>query len=135
MKTIVIGSESWESYTDLMRYMTILIQDAVEAHPDDRSMTFVHSGGRGAENMVTEYIGKTEKFLRQKKFFIKEKIIRKDKNFSLNDYYMMEQGADAAIVFSTGDRRTVTAIKLLEEFQIPAAIYTEKVDNKWAQMI
>ena len=125
MKTIVIGSSSWKNYNDLMRYMTILIQDAVEARPEDKVLTLVHYGSKGAENMVTEYIGKTEKFLQQKGLRVEEKIIRKPKDLAINDYILMEQGADAAIVFSTGDKRTRSSIKLLEEFQIPAAIYEE----------
>jgi DNA modification methylase len=125
MKILVIGSKDWQSYNDLMRYMTILIQDATEARPDDKLLTFVHAGSMGAENMVTEYIGKTEKYMRQKGFKMKEEIIRKKKAFELNDLHLMENGADAAIVFSTKDRRTRTSIKLLEEFGIPAAIYEE----------
>jgi len=125
MKILVIGSREWKSYTDLMRYMTILIQDAKEARPDDKSLIFVHAGSVGAENMVTEYIGKVEKMIRDNGYKIKEEIVRKNKSPELNDYYMIENGADAAIVFSTRDRRTRTTIKLLEEFGIPAAIYEE----------
>lgn len=125
MKILVIGSKDWQSYTDLMRYMTILIQDAAEAYPDDKSLLFVHSGSMGAENMVTEYIGKTEKFMRQKGYSLKEQIVRHGKDAVLNDYKLMEQGVDAAIVFSSGCKRTRTSIKLLNELGVPAAIYEE----------
>ena len=108
-----------------MRYMTILFQDAAEAYPDDKSLLFIHSGNIGAENMVTEYIGKTEKFMRQKGYSVKEKIVRHGKDAVLNDYKLMEQGVDAAIVFSNGCKRTRTSIKLLAELGIPAAIYEE----------
>jgi len=125
MKILVIGSREWQSYTDLMRYMTILIQDATEAYPEDKVLTFVHAGSVGAENMVTEYIGKTEKFMRQKGYSLKEKVVRHGKDAVLNDYKLMEQGVDAAIVFSSGCKRTRTGIKLLQELGIPAAIYEE----------
>jgi hypothetical protein len=125
MKILVIGSKDWQSYNDLMRYMTILIQDATEARPDDKLLTFVHAGSIGAENMVTEYIGKTEKFMRQKGYSVKEKIVRHGKDAVLNDYKLMEQGVNAAIVFSNGCKRTRTSIKLLAELGIPAAIYEE----------
>lgn len=129
MKILAIGSRHWKNYNDLMRYMTILIQDATEARPEDKTITFVHAGAMGAENMVTEYIGKTEKFLRQKGYKIKEQIFRQDKNVSLNYYRMIEGGADAAIVFSTNDNATNSAMSLLQEFGIPAAIYEEQVDK------
>lgn len=125
MNILAIGSRNWKNYNDLIRYMTILIQDAAEAHPEDKTINFIHAGGIGAENMVTEYIGKTEKFMRQKGYRIKEQIFRKDKNVRLNYYKMIESGADAAIVFSTNDHATSSAITLLREFGIPAAIYEE----------
>jgi hypothetical protein len=125
MKIIAIGSRYWKNYPDFMRYITILIQDAAQAYPDDKNLTFVHSGANGAENMVTEYIGKTEKFMRQKGYHLKEQIFRKDKDASLNYFKMIESGADAAIVFSTNDKLTRSAIELLDEFKIPSVIYEE----------
>ena len=115
MKVAVFGSYDWSDYMDLARNITLLIQ---ESHKVGHSnIVFVHGGKNGAENMVTEYIGKTEKFLRQKGFKIKESLFRG--RAKLQDVHIIESGIDYAIVFSTGDRRTISAKKLLEAYQVP----------------
>ena len=70
MKVGVFGSHEWDNYMDLVRSMTIFIQESHEIGHDQ--IVFMHSGKSGAENMLTEYIGKTEKFLKEKNFKIKE---------------------------------------------------------------
>jgi hypothetical protein len=66
--------------------------------------------------MVTEYIGKTERFLRQKGYKIKEEIIR-DKG-SLSDVDMIESSPSIALIFGDSPRNR-QATKLLESFGIP----------------
>lgn len=108
-----------------MRNMTILLEDVKYADFDIKSLVFVHCGGRGAENMITEYIGKVDKFMRQKGISIKEEIFRSPEasNKSIVDYNMIEKGADYAVVFTTDDdKRSHRCIKLLEEFNIPMKI-------------
>ena len=87
MRVLVFGSNDWSDYNDLIRQITLLIEDNKHHYPDDKEFTFVHKGSRGAETMVTEYIGKTEKFLAQKGYKIKEELVR-DRS-SLSDVKMM----------------------------------------------
>jgi hypothetical protein len=115
MRIAIFGSNEWDNYTDIMRSMTVFIQEAAELGHTE--VIFVHSGKRGAENMITEYIGKTEKFLRQKKFKIKEELFR-DRS-KITDVKIVESGIDFALVFSTGDGRTYRSKKLLEAYEIP----------------
>jgi hypothetical protein len=115
MRVAVYGSSDWDNYSDLVRQVTLFIQEAVEL--EHEGITFVHTGKKGAENMITEYIGKTEKFLRQKKFKIKEELFR-DKN-KLADVKIAESGIDYAIIFSTRDKRTQICKQILGAYEIP----------------
>ena len=72
MKIGIIGSRNWDDYNLLMRKLTIEIEDWRINYPEDNKIIFLHHGRIGAENMVTEYVNKTHKFLRQKNFKIKE---------------------------------------------------------------
>jgi hypothetical protein len=116
MRVLVFGSKDWTDYNDLIRQITVLIDDRKHFYPDDTEYTFVHTGMRGAENMVTEYIGKTEKFLRQKGYRIKEEIIR-DKS-QLSDVSLIESNPDFAFVFGESPRNRSCA-SLLESYGVP----------------
>jgi hypothetical protein len=70
--------------------------------------------------MVTEYVGKVEKFLRQKNIRLKEELYKPSPTA---DYDMISGGADYAIVFTTGnDKRVNYCVKMLSEFEIPTKI-------------
>jgi len=116
MKILVFGDKSWSDYNDLMRQVTLLIEDVSHLYPEDKDLLFVHKGSRGAENMITEYIGKTEKFLRQKGYRIKEELIR-DKS-SLSDISMIESGPNIALVFGDS-KRNKSCIQVMDAYGIP----------------
>jgi hypothetical protein len=116
MRVLIFGSKDWTDYNDLIRQLTVLIDDRKHFYPEDIEYTFVHTGMRGAENMVTEYIGKTEKFLRQKGYKIKEELVR-DKS-PLADHSLIESMPDFALVFGTSERNR-SCVKLLEAYGIP----------------
>ena len=100
---MVVGSKNWIDYNEVMRVMTVAIDRWVSTNPEEKVITFIHSGSIGAENMVTEYIGKVEKFMRQKDYYIKEKLYGRGKvNNSgrlANDYDILVSDVDKAIVF------------------------------------
>jgi hypothetical protein len=128
MKVLVFGSRDWKDYGSIMRNMTVFLED-IKYDGTITNVTFVHTGGRGAENMLTEYVGKVEKFLRQKGISIREEIIKfpYGSSKSVNHYNMIEDGADYALVFqSKDDRKLNSDIKLLEEFNIPTRITVEQ---------
>ena len=128
MRVLIFGSKDWSNYGDIMRNMTILLEDIKYADPDANQLTLVHAGNSGAENMVTEYVGKVEKFLRQKGMNIKEELfkVKAGSNLSINDYDMIQAGADYALVFmSYNDKRTSYCAKILQEFEIPTKIIRE----------
>lgn len=101
--------------------MAVLLEDL--KHSEENRLTVVHSGTQGAENMVTEFICKVDKLLRQNKFYVKEELYRANPT---NTYNVIEKGADSAIVFTTkGDKRTKYCIQMLQEFDIPTKIVTE----------
>ena len=116
MKVGVFGSKDWSNYPDIIRSLTLFIQECHEVGHDN--VIFVHSGGGGAEQMLSEYIGKTEKFLREKKFKIKEDIMKKNAQV-VKDLGVIESIIDYALVFSTGDKRTASCQRLLKEYDIP----------------
>lgn len=76
MRVLVSGSRNWVDYNEIMRKMTVILDEWVSTNPEDRKITFIHSGSTPAENMITEYIGKVEKLLRQKGYAIKEQLVR-----------------------------------------------------------
>jgi hypothetical protein len=119
MKVGVFGSRDWSSYPDIIRSLTVFIQESHELGHD--SILFVHSGSKGAENMITEYIGKTEKFLKEKNFKIKEEISRADSQI-MKDMGVIESGLDYALVFSTECKRTKACQRVLKEYNIPFKI-------------
>ena len=119
MKVGVFGSRDWESYPDIIRNLTLFIQNAHELGHE--GILFVHSGSRGAENMITEYVGKTQKFLREKNFKLKEEVLRAE-NQVFKDMAVMESGLDFAIIFSTGCKRTGACKRILKEYAIPYQI-------------
>ena len=116
MRVLVFGSKDWQDYNDLIRQLTILIDDRKHFYPEDKEYIFVHTGLKGAENMVTEYIGKTEKFLRQKGYKIKEELIRDKSSFS--DVTLIESIPDFALVFGESTRNR-QCVKLLEAMGVP----------------
>jgi hypothetical protein len=116
MRVLIFGSKDWKDYNDLIRQLTVLIDDRKHFYPDDKEYVFVHTGLKGAENMVTEYIGKTEKFLKQKGYKIKEELIRDKTLFS--DVNLIESSPDFALVFGDSARNK-TCISLLESYSIP----------------
>lgn len=115
----IFGSHDWKDYAHVMRILTIAIEDS-RVNGDD-TLVFVHAPNRGADDMVTEYIGKVEKFLKQKGFRVKEQLIRKEGS-ALTDFAIIESGLDSAIIFTTGCRRTRTCEKILLEYEIPTTI-------------
>lgn len=122
MKVLVFGSKDWVDYNDLIRQVTLLIEDNKAYYPDDKEFLFVHKGLKGAENMITEYIGKTEKFLSQKGYKIKEQLVRDKSSFS--DVTMIESEPSIALVFGECPRNK-QVLSLLETYNVPYRYFKE----------
>lgn len=131
MRVLVVGSTNWKNYNEVMRNMTLEIEDIAVKDLEDKKIVFVHTGLRGAENMVTEYLGKVEKFLRQKGYSVKEELYRVKLEGShlqkaTADYDMITSGIDHAIVFfKQGDKRAEYCVRILKEFNIPTLVAKE----------
>ena len=122
MRALVFGSKDWTDYNDLIRQVTLLIEDNKHHYPDDKEYTFVHKGLRGAENMITEYIGKVERLLKQKGYKIKEELVRDKSSFS--DVTMIESEPTIALVFGECPRNK-QVISLLKTYGIPYRYFKE----------
>ena len=116
MKVVVFGSKDWRDYNELIRQLTVLIDDRKHFYPDDKEFVFIHTGLKGAENMVTEYIGKTEKFLHQKGYKIKEELVRDKSSYS--DVTLIESSPDFVLVFGESSRNK-SCLKVLELMEVP----------------
>lgn len=132
MRILVVGSRNYTNYNEFMRNMTVAIEDSALINPEDRKIVFVHTGQVGAENMTTEYVGKVERYMKQKGYSIKEEIFRK--KYSGNsvdkltaDYDMMTSGVDSALVFIKDScRRSEYCVKILKELNVPTKVVREK---------
>lgn len=125
MKIAVAGSKNWNNYNELMRQLTLIIEDHAKRSPEDNTIMFVHSGSIGAENMVTEYCGKVYSYLRQKGYTVKDQVFRSRSNSVVvnRDNEMLESGVDEVIVFlSAPSKRLSTFIKLADAHDIPTKI-------------
>jgi hypothetical protein len=116
MRVLVFGDKNWVDYNEVMRQVTVLLDDRKHFYPDDKEFIFVHKGLRGAENMITEYIGKVEKLLKQKGYKIKEELVRDKSSFS--DVTLIESAPDFALVFGDCPRNR-QCVKLLETYAVP----------------
>jgi len=116
MRVLVFGSKDWTDYNELIRQVTVLIDDRKHYYPDDKEYIFIHTGLRGAENMITEYIGKTEKFLRQKGYRIKEELVRDKSSFS--NVTLIESNPDFALIFGESSRNK-QCLALLQSYGVP----------------
>jgi hypothetical protein len=131
MRVLVVGSTNWKNYNEVMRNMTLEIEDIAVKDLEDKKIVFVHTGLRGAENMVTEYLGKVEKFLRQKGYSVKEELFRAKWNGNslqkvTADYDMITSGIDHAMVFLVpGDKRAEYCIRILKEVGIATVLVKE----------
>jgi hypothetical protein len=124
MKVLVFGSTDWSNYSEVIRQFTLVLEDM--KHNEDNELTVVHSGSRGAENMTTEYLGKIEKFMRQKGFSVREKVFSKYTNKAINSYDMIVEGGDLALVFSTdNDKRISYCLKVLKELNVPTKVIND----------
>ena len=122
MRVLVFGAKDFHDYNELIRQITVLLDDRKHFYPEDKEYVFVHTGMRGAENMVTEYIGKTEKYLRQKGYRIKEELVRDTSSYS--DVTLIESVPDFALVFGNSDRNK-SCIKLMDAYGIPDRFIAE----------
>lgn len=120
MRVLIFGSRDWNNYSEVMRTLAVLLEDLNSTEEEHKRLTIVHSGHDGAENMVTEFICKVDKLLRQNKVYVKEELYRANPT---NTYNIIEKGADSAIVFTTkNDKRINYCIQMLEQFNIPTKI-------------
>ena len=76
MRVFISGSRNWIDYNEIIRKMTVILDEWVSSHPEDKKITFVHTASSPAENMITEYIGKVEKLVKQKGYVITEQLFK-----------------------------------------------------------
>lgn len=120
MRALVFGSKDWTDYNDLIRQVVLLIEENKNLYPDDKEFTFIHKGTKGAENMITEFIGKSESLLRQKGYRIKEEIVRDKDSFS--DVTMIESNPSIALVFGDCPRNR-QVLKVMDAMDVPYRYY------------
>ena len=116
MKVLVFGNKEWSDYNEFMRQMTVLLDDRKHWNPDDKEYIFIHQGGIGAENMVTEYVGKVHKLLKSNGYKIKEELIR-DRSEGIEESLILSD-IDFALVFGKS-YRTNKCVAYLELYGIP----------------
>lgn len=126
MRVAVAGSKNWSNYNELIRQLTLIIEDHARENSDDKHIVFVHTGSAGAENMVTEYCGKVYGYLRQKGYHVKDQVFRpKGVNGKVinRDVELLESDIDRAIVFMAASSNRVSAFaRLADAYDIPTTI-------------
>lgn len=123
MKIAIAGCRDWGDYSTLIRKITIEIEDWSRLNPEENKIIFVHTGQAGAENMVTEYVGKVQSYMKQKNIFVNDIVFytSPDKD---RDYELLSSGVDKVIIFSTKTcKRTYRFGKLAEAIGIPVVTH------------
>jgi hypothetical protein len=106
--------------------MTVILDEWVSTNPEDRKITFVHTASSPAENMVTEYIGKVEKLIKQKGYSIDEKLFNPKKlsdNSAIRMYDLANLGIDRAVFFIRDScKQTTSLANISSAMEIPTDI-------------
>lgn len=126
MRILVGGSRNWVDYNEIMRKMTVILDQWVSTNPSQKKITFVHTASSPAENMVTEYIGKVERLLKQKGYSIDEQLFR-PKRFSDNSavqmYDLASLNIDKAVFFIRDScKKTTSLANISSAMEIPTEI-------------
>lgn len=98
MRVLIAGSRNWVDYNEIMRKMTVVLDEWVSSNPSNTKITFIHTGLSPAENMTTEYIGKVEKLVKQKGYSITEELVKPD-GYSFSPKEIMSLGVNRAVIF------------------------------------
>lgn len=126
MRILVGGSRNWVDYNEIMRKMTVTLDQWVSTNPSDRKITFVHTASSPAENMVTEYIGKVERLLKQKGYSIDEQLFRPKKisdTTAVQMYDLASLNIDKAIFFVRDScKKTTSLANISSAMEIPTEI-------------
>lgn len=126
MRVLIAGSRNWVDYNEIMRKMTVILEELVSAG-NDNQIIFIHSASSPAENMITEYIGKVERLVKQKGYLIKEQLIRPSKGeqwqgrISVDD--ISKLNLDKAIMFIRDScKKTQNVANITSAMGIPTEI-------------
>jgi hypothetical protein len=126
MRVLVGGSRNWVDYNEIIRKMTVILDEWVSTNPEDRKITFVHTASSPAENMITEYIGKVEKLIKQKGYSIDEKLFNPKKlsdNSAVRMYDLANLGIDRAVFFIRDScKQTTSLANISNAMEIPTDI-------------
>lgn len=127
MRVLISGSRNWVDYNEIMRKMTVVLDEWASSNPEDKKITFVHSASSPAENMVTEYIGKVERLLRQKGYHINEQLVKSKPDTSYSRvgtlFDLSNLNIDKTIVFIRDScKRTQSLANISSAMGIPTDI-------------
>lgn len=126
MRVLIAGSRNWVDYNEIMRKMTVVLDEWVSSNSDNQ-IVFVHTALSPAENMVTEYIGKVERLIKQKGYSIKEEIARTRGNYSWQSGLSVDEisnlKVDKAIMFIRDScKKTQNIANITSAMGIPTEI-------------
>ena len=126
MRVLISGSRNWVYYNEIMRKMTVILDQWVSSNPSEKKITFIHTASSPAENMVTEYIGKVEKLIKQKGYSIDEQLFRPKKlsdNSAIHMYDLANLGIDKAVFFIRDScKKTHSLASMSNAMEIPTDI-------------
>lgn len=126
MRVLVGGSRNWVDYNEIIRKMTVILDQWVSTNPSDKKITFVHTASSPSENMVTEYIGKVEKLLKQKGYSIDEQLFRAKRSSDTSAVQMYDLASlniDKAIFFIRDScKKTTSLANISSAMEIPTEI-------------
>lgn len=126
MRVLVGGSRNWVDYNEIMRKITVILDEWVSTNPEDKRITFIHTASTPAENMVTEYIGKVEKLLKQKGYKIGEQLFRPKKlsdSSTIQMYDLASLNIDKAVFFIRDScKKTQSLANITAAMEIPTDI-------------
>jgi hypothetical protein len=130
MRILITGSRDWSDYATFMRGVTVGIDTVIAQKPDDKHITIVHGGAKGADTMSETYVSHVSSYLAQKGYQINTEVHKADWATQqkaagpIRNQKMVDLGADVTVAFMhEGSRGTADCVARCQKAGIPVLLY------------
>jgi len=111
MRILVTGSRHWSDYNKVIRGLTVAIDELSTKFKDDKTITIVHGGARGADSLAADFVVNTRSYFAGHGYTIKEEVHPANWNKygkgagPIRNQEMVDAGADICVAFLAPNSR------------------------------